>query len=45
MSAGEEATCAVKLDGTLWCWGKNLWGQLGIGTTQESTTPAQVKLP
>ena len=25
-------TCATKTNGTLWCWGQNLWGQLGIGT-------------
>jgi endonuclease/exonuclease/phosphatase family metal-dependent hydrolase len=25
-------TCATKTTGTLWCWGQNLWGQLGIGS-------------
>ncbi len=23
-------TCGVKLDGTLWCWGSNSYGQLGV---------------
>ncbi len=31
-------TCAVKLDGTLWCWGQ--W--LGDGTMNPSATPVQV---
>jgi alpha-tubulin suppressor-like RCC1 family protein len=32
------ATCAIKLNGTLWCWG--LW--LGDGTMTTSPTPVQV---
>jgi len=34
--------CASKTNGTLWCWGGNLRGQLGDGTTTTSTTPKQV---
>lgn len=34
--------CAIKSDGTLWCWGYNRYGQLGIGSTAKQTTPAQV---
>src|SRR6185295_1544489 len=26
-------TCARKGDGTLWCWGRNEYGQVGDGTT------------
>jgi alpha-tubulin suppressor-like RCC1 family protein len=33
-----SVTCAVKLNGTLWCWG--LW--LGDGTMNPSPTPVQV---
>jgi alpha-tubulin suppressor-like RCC1 family protein len=25
-------TCAVRVDGTVWCWGRNQEGQLGIGS-------------
>jgi alpha-tubulin suppressor-like RCC1 family protein len=40
--AGWAHTCALKADGTVWCWGKNDFGQLGTGTRGQSTaTPAQ----
>jgi alpha-tubulin suppressor-like RCC1 family protein len=31
VSAGGFTTCAIRTDGTLWCWGRNLSGQVGIG--------------
>lgn len=39
---GGAFTCARKIDGTLWCWGRNTRGQLGDGTTVSRTTPGQV---
>ena len=38
---GDEFTAAVKLDGTLWVWGQNLTGSLGINdaTTINKLTP------
>ncbi len=33
VSAGQYYTCAVKLDGSLWCWGNDDYGQLGNGPT------------
>ena len=32
----------VKTDGSLWAWGKNRYGELGDGTTQERTTPVKI---
>lgn len=42
-SAGGTNTCAVKRDGTLWCWGANTWGQVGDGTRGDRTRPEQVE--
>jgi alpha-tubulin suppressor-like RCC1 family protein len=32
--AGYYHTCALKYDGSVWCWGYNAFGQLGAGDTQ-----------
>jgi len=34
--------CAIKIDGTLWCWGWNESGQLGNNSTTNAPTPVQV---
>lgn len=31
ISAGDAHTCAVRRDGSVWCWGDDLHGQLGRG--------------
>ena len=36
------ATCALKADGSMWCWGYNGNGQLGVGDTLKRTLPTQV---
>jgi alpha-tubulin suppressor-like RCC1 family protein len=43
MSAGKGHTCALKKDGTLWCWGNNSQGQLGDGTAENKLHPVQVQ--
>jgi alpha-tubulin suppressor-like RCC1 family protein len=42
ISSGDYHTCAIKTDGSLWCWGKNNYGQLGIGNTTSKNTPTRV---
>ena len=42
LSDGEYHTCALLPNGTAECWGLNLSGQLGDGTTNNSTTPVVV---
>ena len=42
VACGGQNTAAIKTDGTLWIWGSNEFGQLGInvaGTTTNRTTP------
>jgi len=44
VALGYHHTCARKQDGTLWCWGRNLFGQVGDGTTTDKHNPVQVPL-
>jgi len=46
-AAGGYFTCAVKnANGTLWCWGQNAYGQVGIGSmTTPILTPSNVSIP
>jgi len=34
--------CAIRTDGTLWCWGDNSDGELGTGDTADASSPVQV---
>ena len=34
--------CATRSDNTLWCWGLNEYGQLGLGDTVQRSVPTQV---
>jgi alpha-tubulin suppressor-like RCC1 family protein len=46
LAAGASHSVALKSEGTVWTWGANASGQLGIGSTDSSThaAPVQVKL-
>ncbi len=45
ISSGGDHTLAVKPDGTLWTWGENSDGQLGLGDSDDRYTPVQVSDP
>ena len=38
-----EYSLAIDEEGNLWAWGDNQWSQLGDGTTEDKTTPVQIK--
>lgn len=43
VAVGSGHSCARISDGTLRCWGQNLYGQVGDGTTTDRSTPVQVE--
>ncbi len=43
VTSGRYHNCAVLDDGTVRCWGANDQGQLGDGTTEDSSTPVAVQ--
>jgi hypothetical protein len=44
ISAGGSHSAAIRTEGTLWTWGDNLSGQLGLSSTTKSAVPVQVVL-
>lgn len=42
VSAGNVHTCGVTTHGAAYCWGYNVWGQLGDGTTTQRSLPVRV---
>jgi alpha-tubulin suppressor-like RCC1 family protein len=42
ISRCDDVVLATKTDGTLWAWGRNDYGQLGINNTINRCTPVQV---
>ncbi|RJQ54728.1 MAG: hypothetical protein C4526_04935 [Nitrospiraceae bacterium] len=44
VATGQQHSCAVLSDGTVECWGANVYGQLGNGGTATAYTPVPVSL-
>ena len=42
VQAGKASLCAIKTDGTLWSWGYNSSGQLGLNNTVHRSSPTQI---
>jgi alpha-tubulin suppressor-like RCC1 family protein len=42
IAAGEDHACACNEAGDVWCWGANSFGQLGDGSTENSSEPLRV---
>ncbi len=42
LSVGRSHVLALKSDGSIWTWGENRYGQLGIGNTVDHNKPVQV---
>ena len=42
LSAGNDYTCGLEPSGNIYCWGWNLFGQLGDGTNSSNATPVAV---
>ena len=41
-SGGQGFTLATKTDGTLWGWGSNTYGRLGLNNTTQYSSPTQI---
>ncbi len=44
VAAGQGHTCGIRTDGSLWCWGRNARGELGLGPSAagQLRSPMQV---
>ncbi len=42
IALGSDHTCAIVSGGGVKCWGYNYYGQLGIGSRTDATSPAEV---
>jgi alpha-tubulin suppressor-like RCC1 family protein len=44
-ATGDRDNCAIGADHTVWTWGRNYTGQLGIGTTDSVAHPFPMQVP
>lgn len=44
VAAGQGHTCAIAIDGSLYCWGRNTSGELGLGASAGEQTRAPMRV-
>ncbi|MCH8902477.1 MAG: hypothetical protein IIA45_00960 [Bacteroidetes bacterium] len=42
IEGGQRSSLVIKNDGTLWAWGRNSYGQLGVGNNIDQWTPVKI---
>lgn len=42
IAVGKAFSCAARKDGKVFCWGDNVWGQLGTGDKKRRPSPVEV---
>lgn len=42
ISVGSNHSCALDVDGSVYCWGFNMFGQIGDGTLENRLTPKKI---
>jgi alpha-tubulin suppressor-like RCC1 family protein len=45
IAIGGSSTCATLSDATLWCWGDNRYGEVGLGDAPDGSRPSFVDSP
>ena len=43
IAAGIYSSYAMLIDGSVWAWGANFWGQLGDGTSTDRHSPVRIE--
>ena len=42
LSSGNHHVCGIAANNSLWCWGNNMWGEVGDGSTTQKNFPTHI---
>lgn len=45
VAASATATCVISADSSIWCWGSNAYGELGLGAADANPHPTPTQIP